>query len=317
MRRYNPTQDIARHPRMPLGRFHAIERTSLFSPTWFVSADGTRVQATCMNCPDEWCVRFLPHERPIGFTREKVCPVDAIAFVDPTHTELQISPACVGCGLCVARCPYGGLYLDAEGRPALGFVEPGDYRQVPADQFVDGRFFELVATDAAQERDVQALTEALIEEAKDSFYALIASLFTAVGLPSSAGSIGDTSNRIDAHIYDRVHSLPIEIKSPREERGVISVKAVQQALENKVILQTRQRDTYPSRDESSSLVVGYSYPAVRSDVLELVQDIAEAYGINIGLLVLRDLYDWLWEKYVLRQDREFQIIWTLRGPYRA
>jgi hypothetical protein len=154
-------------------------------------------------------------------------------------------------------------------------------------------------------------------EKKDSFYPLIASLFTAAGLPSNSGAIGDTSNRIDAHIYHPKHSSPVEVKSPTEAGGVITLKAVQQALENKVVLQTRQLETYPSEPETTSLVVGYTYPADRSDVGELVSDVRAVFGVSVGLLELRDLYEWIWTRYVLREPLDLDGLWTLCGPYRA
>jgi len=59
---------------------------------------------------------------------------------------------------------------------------------------------------------------------------------------------------------------------------------VQQALENKVVLMSRHTKSLPSTLDTTSLVVAYEYPSERSDVLELIVDILNAYGVSVGLI---------------------------------
>jgi hypothetical protein len=70
------------------------------------------------------------------------------------------------------------------------------------------------------------------------FYRLVANLFTAAGHPGWLPAGGDTSNRLDLVLIDESDSLPAEIKS-RTESAIINVKSVQQALENRVVLDQR------------------------------------------------------------------------------
>ena len=81
---------------------------------------------------------------------------------------------------------------------------------------------------------------------------------------------GDVNLRFDATIIDDYDSIPIEIKSPREDRE-INIKAIRQALENKIILLSRH--FYKTRNETTSLAVAFEYPPTRSDVYELISDI--------------------------------------------
>ncbi|MDA8068770.1 MAG: hypothetical protein M0T77_09195, partial [Actinomycetota bacterium] len=107
------------------------------------------------------------------------------------------------------------------------------------------------------------------------------------GFPAWRPPQGDTSNRIDLILIERDDSLPVEVKS-RTEVAAINVKSVQQALENKILID--ERDLPTTQRGSSTLVVGYEYPPARSAVDELLGDIKTAYGIRIGLISLRALY---------------------------
>jgi len=65
------------------------------------------------------------------------------------------------------------------------------------------------------------------------------------------------------------------------------VKAVRQALENKVILLSR--NSFPTILETTSLVVGYNLPNDRSEVMALISNIRKAYGIVIGVIDVHSL----------------------------
>lgn len=190
------------------------------------------------------------------------------------------------------RCPVGALALVNDGfvhvaRPTVELTEP------VADEFV------FITHRNAQEVIVDwtngewaALAARLTTSAaglkQDAFYPLAAHLFTAAGHPGWRPPRGDTSNRVDLILVDDEDSLPVEVKS-RTESAIINVKSVQQALENRVVMD--QRKFAATNPESSTLVVGYEYPPVRSDVLELIEDIATAFEVNVGLISLLDLYD--------------------------
>lgn len=121
---------------------------------------------------------------------------------------------------------------------------------------------------------------------RDEFYPLIARLFRALGYNCEHSRPGVNYQRWDAIIIDPQYSIPIEIKSPGEEE-FLSVKAVRQALENKVILLSRK--TYPTTLSITSLVVGYNLPNDRSEVASLVANISKSFGIIIGVIDLRSL----------------------------
>lgn len=125
-----------------------------------------------------------------------------------------------------------------------------------------------------------------ITDTQTKFYPFVAMLFRVMGLDCQASRPGDNGARWDAIIVDPEESIPIEIKSPTEELH-FSLKAIRQALENKVILLSRE--THPTLPETTSLAVGYYLPNDRAEVTNLMNDFKTAFGYNIGIIDLRTL----------------------------
>lgn len=87
-------------------------------------------------------------------------------------------------------------------------------------------------------------------------------------------------------IRDSKRSIPIEIKSPTEEMH-ISVKAIRQALENKIILLSRK--TYITTNECSTYAVGYFPPNDRAEVSDLIENIKKTFGYSIAVFDIGSL----------------------------
>jgi len=172
-------------------------------------------------------------------------------------------------------------------RATLIFELTGRAATVPSgtDTIVDE-----IKTELKRTRSVSATADRLVEKYRntnrDVFYPLVADLFCVIGFNCRLSRGGQNYERADAIILDATRSIPIEIKSPGEETE-ISVKGVRQALENKVVLLSRQN--YPTNAETTSLVIGFNPPNERSEVHELVEDIRKAFDIRVGVIDFRSL----------------------------
>lgn len=133
---------------------------------------------------------------------------------------------------------------------------------------------------------IDYLFDEYITATQTKFYPFIAMLFRVMGLDCQVSRPGDNGSRWDAIIVDSKESIPIEIKSPTEEYH-LSLKAMRQALENKVVLLSRK--TYATLPETTSLVVGYCLPNDRAEVSNLMTDFKNTYGYNIGVIDLKTL----------------------------
>lgn len=145
---------------------------------------------------------------------------------------------------------------------------------------------ELQQVGLSSKEIVCRLFENHINDTQTKFYPLISTLFRILGYNCSYSRPGDNGARWDAIIEDETYSVPIEIKSPTEEQH-ISIKAIRQALENKIILLSRR--TYNTTPEATSLAVGYYLPNERAEVSRLIHEFKVTYGYKIGVIDFKSL----------------------------
>lgn len=309
--RFFPEPDDSPDPRIPTAG-ETLTLIALDQPGIFNGALSETQTSVCLRCPGRFCGHFQANElgSAVEHRNDLVCPVDAITFA---QGEPVIDDSCIGCGLCVMRCPYGSLYLSNERRPEHDDADEGSFIDITASEFE--LFDQDLQRVKAFDTDLAASTIRLaIEDAsaldKKHYYPLIGSLLTAAGFPTVTSRVGDTSNRFDAVIIDPEESLPVEIKAPREV-GYVNVKSIQQALENKVVLDSRA--FVPSLPTTSTLVVGYDYPPLRSDVLALIDDIQATFGINVGILDLAAVYQLVLETYLEDKRIAKTVLTRLKG----
>ncbi|MFR1708843.1 MAG: hypothetical protein ACLSV2_08080 [Clostridium sp.] len=147
-----------------------------------------------------------------------------------------------------------------------------------------------------------------------TFYPLIATLFKVIGFKCSFSRPGDNGARWDAIIDDDSRSIPIEIKSPTEEQH-LSIKAIRQALENKIILLSRK--THITSPEVTTLAVGYYLPNDRAEVSRLIADFKETYGYKIGVIDLKSLLSIAVSMLVDGKGFEKENLYALEGLVNA
>ncbi len=145
---------------------------------------------------------------------------------------------------------------------------------------------------------------------KEAFYPLASDLLRVLDYDCQHSRVGVNYQRWDAFIRDPVNSIPIEIKSPGEEEFV-SVKAIRQAVENKIILLSRK--SFPTKRETTSLVVCFNLPSDRSEVNSLIIDIHKAYQINIGVVDIAALLHLAASKILKGKTHDRDKMATLRG----
>lgn len=278
---------------LPSRPAETLKWTSVTAPAHFVHENG-KTRSACLRCAERSCMSFAADENGGARVAEllSVCPTNALAF-DETKGRPGPSARCIGCGVCVLRCPFGALFVDTEANQvrSLSPEDAGDFTHgAPADVRELGK--ALGREDPPSRKrlvaDSRVLTRNMGTATQDTFYPLVGSLLTTLGLPTRVTRRGDTGVRFDAVILFDDSAVPIEIKSPTEVDAA-SIKAVQQALENRIVLLSRR--LYSTNSTSTSLVVSYAPAAARSDVAFLVDDIWEAFSVAIGLIDVRALFE--------------------------
>ena len=143
----------------------------------------------------------------------------------------------------------------------------------------DNEIFDIISQNESKGFDVlfDILYKKYENSNKDIFYPLIGDILNYLGFNCIVSRNGTNYERYDAIIVSE-NSIPIEIKSPGEEKN-ISVKAIRQALENKITLLSRKN--YKTDWNTTTLVIGYNLPNDRAEVSALINDIKSTYNITI------------------------------------
>ena len=146
---------------------------------------------------------------------------------------------------------------------------------------IENKIIDLNKQGFTNDKIAEILYKEYASSTKEVFYPLISDLFRIIGFDCKVSRAGINYERWDAIITDSSYSIPIEIKSPTEEQ-FISIKAIRQALENKIILLSRK--SYVTDWNTVSLAVGYNPPNERAEVSRLIEDIKNVFNLRIGLI---------------------------------
>ena len=224
----------------------------------------------------------LPLDQPLLFSPYQSLSISDIArvFAPPEiSAETEEVEGIIG-GTAVGRNPRDHLFV----KPTLVIQEDGG-----EEQGTDELAKELIALHEANEsvdEAAAAFAKSRETDTLNEFYPLVSKLFRLLGFEADNSRAGVNYQRLDGWVCLEGDLTPIEIKSPTEEL-FLSTKAVRQAIENKVILLSRGEKT--PRFDTTSLIVGYQIPNDRGDMATLIDDIFDAFNLNIGVIDLHTL----------------------------
>ena len=300
---------------IPTAPVHSLVRDTMRQPAEYQTA-AVEIESCCVNCAPKFCMQYvepqIPNNAPIHARR--VCPTDAINFSEHDR-RVEITDECIRCGLCALLCPYGAIFL-TDGNPDTLPYNPKTFSSTGVD--ATAALLELPSSVSVKKSEIRSAIRRAVRDQqstdKSSFYPLVGSLLTSIGLCTVVTRAGDPNNRMDAVVLDRSESMPIEIKSPTEV-PYINVKAIRQAVENKIVMIAR--NMFPTQPGTSTLAIGYEYPNARSDVDELVEDMASVFGINVGLVSLETLFILAWNSHVCSDNSGAVALKSLRGRANA
>ena len=125
---------------------------------------------------------------------------------------------------------------------------------------------------------------------------------------------GVNAKRWDAIIFLPNDSIPIEIKSPREEEN-LGIKSIRQALENKIVLLSRHKRTIKITKDSPTFSIGWKIPRSRSEADELIKDIHKTYEIKVAMFDVEFLLKLTFEAILLNKKLDINSIYDLIGIY--
>jgi hypothetical protein len=222
-----------------------------------------------------------------GDPSRDVCPTLAIRWDGENAVAAVNEDDCIGCGLCIARCPYGAISL-ADGRAARvattdpdGLIRAGLVEGEHSQPKRCGKIAMLTAPAVANLPD----TVGPLEDAKTTLF--VRNLLNEVGLNARTRRRGDTNVRIDAVGFSRQGGpFVAEI-----ETGANVLDSPRTLLEDVAVLHSRYGY---SVDEIDPISIILSFPNVRSEYYQVIRDIEQVTGLRCRTITVGALIALLW-----------------------
>lgn len=295
MRRVRLGKEPAREVSLPVWEAGSKHERRMFEPTMLGP-----IASACLRCPDAPCVSFSDEELARQLSVETpldpdphVCPTNAIRQ-DGSGLPLIDRECCVGCGLCVQRCPVGAISLDKNDTAARVCVPQAPHY---APQAYDARAFldlrgslagKLVPeaapfTDAGLAGLQQARLEAALSKVDaQRFYRLfVRNVFLLHGLPARLRNVGDnTAPWTELAVGCRDTLFLFEI-----EPGPEALDAFRRAIAGVATLSS----SGVSLDHITPSVVLARLPNERVDYYRVLKYVREALGVRVRTLPITAL----------------------------
>lgn len=258
-------------------------------------ADGRAGAGTCLGCGSAPCMEKDDSELTLfgaldafpGDPSRDVCPTRAIRWDGENSAAFVVADDCIGCGLCISRCPYGaislidGLTANVEAADPDGLVvagpAKGEHPQVR-------RGGQIATLDAPAATNLPT-TVAALDDARTTL--LVRNLLNEVGLNARTRRRGDTNMRIDAVGFSRSERpFVAEI-----ETGAGVLESPRALLEDVAVLHSRYGYAVDGIDPVSVIL---SFPNVRSEYYQVIRDIEKVLGLRCRTITVGALVALLW-----------------------
>ncbi len=267
-------------------------------PVLIELGDGTKGRGTCLGCDNAPCMMLSATEMKLPQTLEEfpgdptreVCPTQAITWNDLDDVAVVNSDACISCGICVARCPYGAISLSHEGVAVVESNDPDRLTVTCAnasgkkEHIVPARVGQMGPIDFAPMRQIPELLADLNDHQNAQ---LIRNLLIECGIPCQTRRRGDTNVRMDGVLSTtegRIGVLEIELSNAVLE----SPRAL---LEDVAVMHGRYGHAVENIDPVSVILC---IPNKRSEYFRVIRDIERILGLRCRTITVGALLAVLW-----------------------
>ena len=261
--------------------------------------EGIKGRGSCLGCHDAPCMTMAAEDLALpevlrefpGDPSRDVCPTGAIAWNASGEAAEVNDDACIGCGLCVARCPYGAISLTREGVAVVesgdpdGLTEAADRASSSAGHVRTQRLGRIGPIRFPAVQRMPDAIEGLTSHVGNRF---IRNLLIECGIQCRIRRPGDTNVRMDGVLATnegRLGVLEIEL-------GSAVLESPRELLEDVAVLRGRYGVEVGSIDPVSVIM---RLPNARSEYFRVISDIGQVLNLRCRTVTVGALLAVLWQ----------------------
>lgn len=260
--------------------------------------NGLQGRGTCLGCHDAPCMEYAADELAMptvfqsfpGDPSNSTCPTQAIRWSELLDHPQVSSEACIGCGICISRCPYGAISLGDDGVARVEATDPDNLTR-PTAAAESARPHAQASRDGqiapiafyTMRRTRQTLEELDSQESS----LLVRNLLIECGIKCRIRRRGDTNLRMDGLIAtsaDQIGVLEIEL-------GNAALESPRSLLEDVAVIHGRHKIDIHQLELLSVLS---ALPNARSEYYQVISDIRKVLSLQCRTITVGALLVLLW-----------------------
>jgi Fe-S-cluster-containing hydrogenase component 2 len=263
-------------------------------------SNSTSGLATCLGCFDAPCQKINPSELRLpasinefsGDPNLNACPTDAIDWDENLEFVSVNHHTCIGCGICISRCPYGAISFDDK---ATAVVHTDDVDNLTK-RFIGVKtadsnllYIEKIGHSCSgTEKFLKELPEIISHSNEQDVLIFVRNLLLQIGIVSRVRRKGDTNSRIDA-----IGVLPDgRIAAIEIETSNAVIESPRALLEDIAVIHSRYGIP---KSEIDALSVILSLPNNRSEYYQVIEDVEKVLGITFRTLTIAIIILLVWD----------------------
>lgn len=281
----------------------SIERTQQDSAAEWRFEDGSSIAGACVGCIDEPCRLVHQNEQVVpslsSFSRSRnsaLCPVEAMSWDNQDEVPVIDQDACIGCGLCVARCPVGAISMKEH---VASVATPTDSHLL---HMLTSRSVSVAKSEQRSQLTALPPIKATVPVQDDAEVVTVSRKLKHVPEPMqrravrsvlvAAGNTVAISRQGDVHTrMDGIYSNGSELGSLEVEFGNDSLESIRATLDDIAVLHCRYKLDLKKQDP---LVVCLSLPRERQGYWQVISDISRVLGIEVRTVTFAALLLLVW-----------------------
>lgn len=254
------------------------------------TVDDGEFSGCCCNCKEKFCLEYSSHELHSDFfnsfphnTSRRVCPTDAIS--NSNENIIITQSKCIGCGICISRCPFSAFAFDEE--TGKCFVQNNDSKIPDSLVEQEKQIKDFRSLQSYSKYD--SVTIPFIEDkalrlinGTDAPEIIVRNFLVNLGFTANSNAQGNQHNRIEFFALVDDKYLIGECETGND---VLSVS--RRILDDLAVLVSRHS---VNLEDIIPLAVINRLPNKRTDYYEVIEDVNKVLGIQINTITYACLF---------------------------